>query len=83
MPEVQMRLGPKLIAELEEMAEELEVTRAETIRQVLRFGLDAIYETDGESDDEDEEESENDDEETGEEESKPKRRRKRSKHLFG
>lgn len=64
MPEVMTRLGPKLLAELDDIATTMEVTRAETIRQVLRLGLDAIYETADEEEDEDEDEEEDEETET-------------------
>ena len=59
MPEIQTKLGKGLIGELDELAEKSEVTRSETIRMLLRYGLDdlnrkGLAEVGQDSDDEDE-----------------------------
>lgn len=42
MPDIQIRFSPKLIAELDGLAEAAEVTRSETIRMLLRSAIDAL-----------------------------------------
>ena len=65
MPKILVTLGKKLTKELDDLAEEGEVSRSETIRGLLRTALDALESDDDETDEED---SEDDDDEKDEEE---------------
>ena len=53
MPEIKTRMGKGLIAELDKVARDSEITRSEAIRMALRLGIDQLGETENEAEDTD------------------------------